>query len=206
MKSNLSEQPEINNDTKDQKSKQSTSEASKQDSTKSQDKMLRANAKMIFLTGVDLATRFQQIFIEQDHLDYKEALLENYTKETELVPTIQREAKRKRLRDIDAMVIQYKKQNEQLSNTLLNYVNGHLRGFNEEAQNKILNVMDTLYLLTIELNKSKNPSQMLSVCQLYNQGFFEKAFEEKDRMMEKAGLSVPTGIVDASGNKITSKR
>jgi len=205
MNSEPKKQPEKQNEEEVHKSKSSQSEASTQADTSKQDKMLRTNAKMIFLCSIDLATLFQQLFIEQDHLDYKEALLENYAKEAELTPTIAREAKRKRLREIDAMVIQYKKQNEQMSNMLLNYVNGHLRGFNEEAQNKVLNVMDTLYLLTIELNKSKNPSQMLSVCQMYNSGFFEKAFEEKDRMMEKAGLSVPTGLVDASGNKITSK-
>lgn len=167
--------------------------------------MLRANAKMICLSLTEVLNRFRSIFDEKDHEDYHEALIENYMGEAELVPTISREAKRKRNRDILNMVARYKQQNEQMSNMLINYTQGHLGGIDKSNLPKVMEVIDTLYLLTIELNRSKSPSQMLSVCQLYNSGYFNKIFEEKDRMMEKQGLSVPTGIVDASGNKITSK-
>lgn len=205
MNSKQNERLEMPSETKDLKSPSKPSEASKQDSTKNQDKMLRANAKMIFLATIEVANRFRTIFDEKDHEGYHQALIDNYMSEAELVPNISREAKRKRNRDILNMVARYKQQNEQMSNMLINYAQGHLGGINKDNLPKVMEVIDTLYLLTIELNRSKSPSQMLSVCQLYNSGYFDKVFEEKDRLMEKQGLSVPTGIVDASGNKITSK-
>lgn len=160
---------------------------------------------MVSLCLTEVLNRFRSIFDEKDHEDYHEALIENYMAEAELVPTISREAKRKRQRDIGNMVGRYKQQNEQMTNMLVNYAQGHLGGIDKSNLPKVMEVIDTLYLLTIELNRSKSPKHMLSICQMYNSGFFDKTLEEYERAREKAGLSVPTGIVDANGQKITSK-
>lgn len=166
-------------------------------------KLMRQNNKMIFLTLVEVANRCRASFADEDTQDYKDALIDNLNS---LIASgeVKAKDKAKNMRQIDDLVLRYRQQNNDLAGKMSNMVHGYYNSMTDEGKKNFMGVADTLQLLTIELNRSKNPIQMLSVCQLYNGGFFDAAMAEMEKIKkEKSGLVVePVGLVDIHGNKL----
>lgn len=157
---------------------------------------------MIFLILLEVSNRFRGVFAEEDAEDFKQELLADLDKQIE-EGTIKKKDEGKATRHVHDTVTMYRQQNKKLTDDLLRTVHGYSQAMTEEGRNKFLGVADVLQLLTIELNNSKNPKAMLSACQLYNAGVFDKAFEEVEKAKGKSGLSVDqAGLVDLHGNKL----
>jgi hypothetical protein len=151
---------------------------------------------------MEVNNRFRSVFAEEDTNDYRDALIENLAQQiTEGV--VKEKDRQKNMKHINDLVAQYRQQNKKLNDDLLRTVHGYSQAMTKEGRNKFLAIADTLQMLTIQMNNSKNPKAMLSACQLYNAGVFDTALEEVKKMKEKSGLSVmQEGIVDLQGNKL----
>jgi len=157
---------------------------------------------MIFLLSLEVALRFRNVFAEDDSKDYEQALIDDLDQRM-IDGTVKPKDRQKNMKHIKESVEYYRQQNNKLGSTISQTVSGYANTMTEDGRKQFDSIADLAQMLMIQLNNSKNPKAMLSACQLYNAGVFDKAFEDVEKAKNKSGLSVDqAGLVDIHGNKL----